>query len=218
MWNSEPPVSSSRKQIVRISYIFCLSPLNHSFCIVKLAPFQLLTRRDVKNNQREWMKLSFGKHSGSTLPGRHVSFCVIFMKKPTYCCAGSNVRDFWPCLTVNFFKVFWNLLCQQRTDSLNPSFEHDELPNSQKQPVYSMNWEYIKDWRPISHLNVDVRIAKKALAWYVKSRFNIPLGTSALWWLTASSSFCSFRFFKYKPRKETIIFLLCFAINTTCFH
>ena len=38
-------------------------------------------------------------------------------------------------LTVDFYKGFWNLLGQQLTDSLNFSFEHGELSNSQKQAV-----------------------------------------------------------------------------------
>lgn len=38
-------------------------------------------------------------------------------------------------LTMDFFKRFRELFCQQLTDSLNFSFEHDELPNSQKQVV-----------------------------------------------------------------------------------
>ena len=32
-------------------------------------------------------------------------------------------------LTIDFFKGFWNLLSQQRTDCLNFSFEHGELSN-----------------------------------------------------------------------------------------
>ena len=38
-------------------------------------------------------------------------------------------------LTGEFFQGFWNLLSQQLTDSLNFSFEHGELSNSQKQAV-----------------------------------------------------------------------------------
>ena len=38
-------------------------------------------------------------------------------------------------LTAEFYKGFWNLLGQQLTDSLNVSFEHGELSNSQKQAI-----------------------------------------------------------------------------------
>ena len=73
-------------------------------------------------------------------------------------------------LTAEFYKCFWNLLGQQLTDSLNFSFENGELSNSQKQAVIRLidkkdrDRRYIKSWRPISLLNVDVKIASKALA------------------------------------------------------
>lgn len=102
MWNSEPPVSYLlENQIIRISYMFCLSPLSYSFYVVKLSPFQLLTRRDLQSNPREWVKLSFANRSGSTLLGLHLSFCLI-MKKPAYRCAGSNVQEFWHWASMKF--------------------------------------------------------------------------------------------------------------------
>ena len=73
-------------------------------------------------------------------------------------------------LTAEFYKTFWNLLGQQLTDSLNYSFEHGELSTSQKQAIIKLidkkdrNRRYIKNWRPISLLNVDMKIASKALA------------------------------------------------------
>lgn len=47
---------------------------------------------------------------------------------------------------------------------------------------------YIKNRRSNSLLNVDLKIASKALALYVKSNLNMALAVSALWWLTESSS------------------------------
>ena len=73
-------------------------------------------------------------------------------------------------LTAEFYKTFWNLLGQQLTDSLNYSFEHSELSTSQKQAIIKLidkkdrDRRYIKNWRPISLLNVDMKIASKALA------------------------------------------------------
>ena len=73
-------------------------------------------------------------------------------------------------LTAEFYKNFWNLLGQQLTDSLNYSFEHGELSTSQKQAIIKLidkkdrDRRYIKNWRPISLLNVDMKIASKALA------------------------------------------------------
>ena len=73
-------------------------------------------------------------------------------------------------LTAEFYKTSWNLLGQQLTDSLNYSFEHGELSNSQKQAIIKLidkkdrDRRYIKNWRPISLLNVDMKVASKALA------------------------------------------------------
>ena len=73
-------------------------------------------------------------------------------------------------LTAEFYKTFWNLLGQQLTDSLNYSFENGELSTSQKQAIIKLidkkdrDRRYIKNWRPICLLNVDMKIASKALA------------------------------------------------------
>ena len=55
-------------------------------------------------------------------------------------------------------------------DSLNSSFEKEELANSQKQGVIKLiekkntDKRYVTNWRPISLPNVDVKIASKAIA------------------------------------------------------
>ena len=73
-------------------------------------------------------------------------------------------------LKAEFYRTFWNLLGQQLTDSVNYSFEHGELSTSQKQATIKLidkkdrDRRYIKYWRPISLLNVDMKIASKALA------------------------------------------------------
>jgi len=72
-------------------------------------------------------------------------------------------------LTTDFYKGFWNLLGHQPTDALNYSYAHGELSNSQKQATIRLidkkdrDRRYIKNWQPISLLNVDVKIASKAL-------------------------------------------------------
>ena len=73
-------------------------------------------------------------------------------------------------LTAEFYKTFWDLLGQQLTDSLNYSYLHGELSNTQKQAIIKLiekkerDRRYIKNWRPISLLNVDVKIASRAIA------------------------------------------------------
>ena len=58
--------------------------------------------------------------------------------------------------------------------TLNYSYDEGELSSSQKQAVISLiektveNKRYIKNWRPISLLNVDVKIASESLALRIK--------------------------------------------------
>ena len=73
-------------------------------------------------------------------------------------------------LTAEFYKVFWPTLGHLLVDSLNCSFENGELANSQKQGIIieliekkSKDKRYIANWRPISLLKVDVKIASKAI-------------------------------------------------------
>jgi len=64
-------------------------------------------------------------------------------------------------LTPEFYKKFWNLLGDLLTDSLNYSYINGELSNSQKEAIIrpiekkGKDRRYIKNWRPISLLNVD---------------------------------------------------------------
>ena len=72
-------------------------------------------------------------------------------------------------LTAEFYKVFWPTLGHLLVGSLNCSFENGELANSQKQGIIkliekkSKDKRYTANWRPISLLNVDVKIASKAI-------------------------------------------------------
>ena len=72
-------------------------------------------------------------------------------------------------LTAEFYQAFWPTLGYLLVDSLNSSFEKGELANSQKQGIIRLIDKKNKDkrrntnWRPISLLNVDVKIASKAI-------------------------------------------------------
>ena len=72
-------------------------------------------------------------------------------------------------LTAKFYQVFWPTLGHLLVDSLNSSFEKGELANSQKQGIIKLiekkdkDKRYVANWRRISLLNVDVKIASKAI-------------------------------------------------------
>ena len=59
-------------------------------------------------------------------------------------------------------------------DALNLSFDQGQLWNSQRQAMIisiekkGKDKRYLKNWRPISPINVDVKIASKALAFRIR--------------------------------------------------
>ena len=73
-------------------------------------------------------------------------------------------------LTVEFYLAFWTILGKHLVACLNYAHDHGELSNSQKQAVITLlekkgkDKRLIKNWRPISLINVDTKIASKALA------------------------------------------------------
>ena len=73
-------------------------------------------------------------------------------------------------LTAEFYLAFWPILGKHLVASFNYSHDHGELSNSQKQAVITLlekkgkDKRFIKNWRPISLINVDTKIASKALA------------------------------------------------------
>ena len=77
-------------------------------------------------------------------------------------------------LTTEFFKIFWNDIKQFYVKSLNYSFETGNLTTLQKQGIISLLPKKDKDlcnlnnWRPLTLLNTDYKIATKAIANRIK--------------------------------------------------
>ena len=73
-------------------------------------------------------------------------------------------------LTPEFYRFFWNLLGSFMVNSFNYAFRNGALSISQRQGIISLipkkkkNTEYLKNWRPVSSLNVDYTIATKTIA------------------------------------------------------
>jgi exonuclease III len=73
-------------------------------------------------------------------------------------------------LSVCFYKQFWHVFGKLLVNSLNASYETGELNSSQKQGVITLilkknkDKRSIKNYRPITLLNVDLKIGSKAIA------------------------------------------------------
>ena len=72
-------------------------------------------------------------------------------------------------LTPEFYRYFWNLLSSFMVSSFNYAFRNGTPSISQWQGIISLipkkkkNTEYLKNWWPISLLNVDYKIATKTI-------------------------------------------------------
>ena len=72
-------------------------------------------------------------------------------------------------LTSEFYRFFWNAIGKFMVESFNYAFQHGSLSISQRQGIISLipkknkNAEYLTNWRPVSLLNVDYKIATKTM-------------------------------------------------------
>ena len=73
-------------------------------------------------------------------------------------------------LPAEFYKVFWNNLADYLLNSLNYAYQKGQLSVSQKRGVIKLIPKkdaepyYVKNWRPVTLLNYDYKIAAKAIA------------------------------------------------------
>ena len=72
-------------------------------------------------------------------------------------------------LTSEFYRYFWNAVGKFMVESFNYAFQQGSLSISQREGIISLiskknkNVEYLTNWRPVTLLNVDYKIATKTI-------------------------------------------------------
>ena len=77
-------------------------------------------------------------------------------------------------LLSEFYTCFWNILCSDLVEALNESFQSGKFSESMRLAIISLIFKkgdrlLLKNWRPISLLNVNYKIGAKVLATRLKS-------------------------------------------------
>ena len=79
--------------------------------------------------------------------------------------------------TGEFYKAFWPIVGGLVVDRFNDPYKKGKLTNSQRQAVITLlvkkdkNQAFLCNWRPISLLNIDYKIASKAIAQQIQKVF-----------------------------------------------
>ena len=79
------------------------------------------------------------------------------------------------CLSKEFYVCFFSDIHEYLTKALSLGFTKGWLSNSQKQAIITLiekkgkDKRYLKNWRPISLINVDTKVRSKAIALRIKT-------------------------------------------------
>ena len=77
-------------------------------------------------------------------------------------------------LTKEFYRAFWDIISTYIVNSFNYAFNTANLSISQRQGIISLipkkkkDTQYLKNWRPVTLLNVDYKIATKTIALHIE--------------------------------------------------
>ena len=77
-------------------------------------------------------------------------------------------------IPTEFYKTFWSCIGELMTDVFNYSFDSGEMSNSQKQAIITLiekkdkDRTYLENWRPISLVNADSKLASKVISNRIK--------------------------------------------------
>ena len=87
---------------------------------------------------------------------------------------GSNKSPGNDGLSKEFYICFFDEIVTRLLDALSLAFDHEQLSNSQRQAMITLiekkgkDKRYLKNWRPVSLINVDAKIASKASAFRIR--------------------------------------------------
>ena len=115
---------------------------------------------------------------------------------------------------VEFFKVFWNKLIFFVFRSLQESYQTSLLPLTMRQCIISClpkgnkNREYLKNWRPISLLNVTYKLCSSVIANRIKEHLDIIISNT-------QTGFISNRFIGESTRLVYDLMNICEKKNIT---